>query len=44
MFVLRTMGGMAVGDATARLHEAIDLVAGIDVSEVPTAEGLGELV
>ena len=35
---------MSAGDATARLHEAIDLVAGIDVSELPTAEGLGELL
>lgn len=35
---------MPAGDATARLHEAIDLVAGIDVSELPTAEGLGELL
>jgi Domain of unknown function (DUF222)/HNH endonuclease len=35
---------MSAGDATARLHEAIDLVAGIDVSELPTAEALAELL
>ena len=35
---------MTAGDATVRLHEAIDLVAGIDVSEVSTVEGLGELL
>ena len=35
---------MSAGDATTRLHEAIDLVAGIDVSELPTAEVLAELL
>ena len=35
---------MSAGDATARIHEAIDLVAGIDVSELPTPEALGELL
>ena len=35
---------MSAGDATARLHEAIDLVAGIDVSDLPTPEALGELL
>ena len=35
---------MSAGDATARLHEAIDLVAGIDVSELPTPQALGELL
>lgn len=44
MFVFANMRGMPAGDATARLHEAIDLVAGIDVSELPTADGLGELL
>ncbi len=35
---------MSAGDATARIHEAIDLVAGIDVAELPTPEALGELL
>ena len=39
-----TAPALSAGDATARLHAAIDLVAGIDVSELPTPQALGELL